>query len=134
MNIDMKYWAEGASVPGSWTTVDVLQCFPREDYVSYDSEVLLDGVNYAWTRKYILITIVLKPLMMNDATLRTTANAILKADYFRVTDTRFAPLVDNTTANGVTFVKSGKPEITRQGATLLSTTATLNLISQSVQT
>lgn len=130
MTIGLKVWADGTSVPASWTDYTVLECFPREIEKEYDSQPLLDGTNESWSRTYLAVTIVFGAPQLLDGTSRSSILTAVGSKNFRVKDARHASLGDTNT---IRFVKVGDVAITRDLPTLAAETMTLELISAAVQ-
>lgn len=99
MIIGVKYWAHGASAPGSWTNLDVDECEATRRVYSYDSGEALDGQEWNYKRKRYRVRIVVGPLAFNDGTYGPIAQALREADLMRVKDTRYSWLGDANTIN-----------------------------------
>lgn len=127
MNIGLQYWAEGASAPGSFTTWEVMKCYPRPVYKPYDyGESELTGAGWGYERKYIAVTIVFSPKTLSNTTSRAALETLLAGVYFRVSDTRHASLGATNTIN---FRKAEVPQFQRDRESLATETATLELIT-----
>lgn len=118
MIIGVKYWDEGASVPGSWTNLDVLTFSCQDTIENADAYTALDGYSRSFNRVRYLARIVLAGLQTNNATYRSrnyssagVIENLMKADYARIKDTRYPYLGDTNTINF--SITSGSPDYQR---------------------
>lgn len=123
MIIGVKYWARGASVPGSWTNLQVAECEAAEDIYEYDSGEALDGEEFGFKRNKYVIRLSIDPLAFNDGTYGTVVAALRVADFARVKDTRYSWLGD---ANEINFRVLGSRE-ERDEPTLLARSVEISL-------
>ena len=139
MTLRIQYWAEGVTPSADVDTagtgitildVDVLECFPRENWTTYSAKTLLDGTRRSWRRKYLTVQIVFGPRALADPTIRATVVSALSAPYFRIKDARHVSL---GTANTIIFTPNGDTALERADKSLITERATLELISQAVQ-
>lgn len=125
MTVGFKYYAKGASVPGSFTNIEVNECEIRDIWKTYDDEESLDGVKSSYKRRYKRAFVSFhKPY---DSTIYSTLLNLCNSYYIRIDDSRF------TSTNAIDFVFDGEPDVSRLGASRVLETLSITLISESPQ-
>lgn len=127
MTIGVKYANTVAALPGSWTSIDVAQCYARYVWESYNSDKALDQTKVNYRVRRLKISITVGKLAMNNATYRGYVESLLGSYYIRVKDTRFSFLGDTNTIN---LIHSGDAEPARDRASLLTEDITIELESE----
>lgn len=127
-SVGFKVFADGSAAPGSWTDIDVLECFPeplaQEVYVSDAGKSNYDGTAYAYSRGRYRVTIRFGPKCV--AANAATVASIIAAQNTYIKDTRVSWL---GSSNTIAFVRAGDVRYTRDMKSLALVDVTIEYIS-----
>jgi len=125
--IGVKYWALGASAPGSWTDLQVAECESDVINEPFDEGIApLSGTRFRYDRNYVWVRIVIDPVSFNHGTYGPVATSLRQAYRIRIKDPRYSWLEDGDT---VDLVRQGSNQATRTEPSLYTRSLELSFIS-----